>query len=123
MRFVVPFYDIDVTLIQVESSKDAKAVERNLKPLDAPKDEVDEVVDAVRRSAYDGGDTFREFRYKRMVVIFYEFHSDIKRAEVYSHEKRHIEDRILQYAGVNDIESAGMLAGYLGVQFYKFERL
>ena len=45
------------------------------------------------------------------------------RANVYSHEKRHIEDRVLQYASVDDIESAGLLAGFLGEKFYDFDKL
>lgn len=45
------------------------------------------------------------------------------RAEIYSHEKRHIEDRVLDFFSVNNIESAGLLAGFLGEKFYEFWKI
>lgn len=37
---------------------------------------------------------------------------------VVNHEKRHIEDRILQHCGIDDIEAAAYLAGYLSKFIY-----
>lgn len=123
LRFVIPLYKVSVTLVQADDKTEADEVRKILKRNYITKDSIEDIVDGVRRGACNGGATFRDFRYKRMFVFFYPFDNDITRAEIYSHEKRHIEDRVLEFFGVNDIESAGLLAGYLGEQFYKFERL
>lgn len=119
--FTIPFYNFDITLVQVDSKDDAEPVRRLLKAFGVRREDADDVVDGIRRGAVNGGETFREMRQKKMLVIFYLFDSKEKKAEVYSHEKRHVEDRLLEWNGVNDIESAGMLAGWLGVRFRRFE--
>lgn len=123
MHFKIPIYDVNVTLVQAEKKEESEEVRKILIRNHVTKDSIEDIVDGVARGCCNGGDTYRDFDYKRMFVFFYPYENDLVRADVYSHEKRHIEDRILEYFGVNDIESAGLLAGYLGVQFYKFERL
>lgn len=123
MCFTIPLYGIRVTLVQAEDRTDADMTERVLKSNHVGDEYIHDVVDAVRRGAVNGGETYRNFRERRVFVFFYPFENDERRAEIYAHEKRHIEDRVLEWFAVNDIESAGLLAGFLGVQFYKFERL
>ena len=123
LRFRIPLYKVDVTLVQSENRTETNEVRKVLKRNHITNDSVEDIASAVGRGACNGGETFRDLRYKRMFVFFYPFDNDITRAEIYSHEKRHIEDRVLEFFGVKDIESAGLLAGYLGEQFYKFERL
>ena len=123
MTFVVPFYEVKVMLYQVEGKEDAPKIGRVLKRIKCDKDVYDDIVSGVERGAVNGGETFRDLRQKLMVIIFYEWGSEDKKTEIFAHEKRHVEDRILQFFGVNDIESAGMLAGFLGVKFRKFEQL
>lgn len=122
-RFKIPLYKIHVTLVQSEDKSEADEVRKILARNHIDKEYIEDIVDGVRRGGCNGGDTFRDFRYKRIFVFFYPYENEVIRAEVYSHEKRHIEDRVLEYFGVKDIESAGLLAGFLGEQFYKFERL
>lgn len=122
-RFKIPLYKIHVTLVQATEKTDADDVRKILVKNHIGKEYIDEVADGVRRGGCNGGETYRDFRYKRVFVFFYPYESEARRAEVYSHEKRHIEDRVLEYFGINDIESAGLLAGFLGEQFYKFEKL
>lgn len=119
--FNVPLYDFDVTLVQVEGQKDAEPIERLLNTYGVRREDAEDVVDGIRHGAVNGGETFREMRQRKILVIFYLFDSDEKKVEVYEHEKRHVEDRLLEWNGVNDIESAGMLAGWLGVRFRRFE--
>ena len=123
MQFVVPFYEVTVRLYQVESKDDAPIIRNVLRGLKADKDITEEIVGGIEREAVNGGETFRDLRHKLMVIIFYEWDSEERKIDVFAHEKRHVEDRILEYFGVNDIESAGMLAGWLGVKFRKFESL
>ena len=123
MQFVIPLYKVRVTLVQAVDKGETEEVRKVLIANHITKDSIDDIVDGVMRGGCNGGDTFRDFRYKRIFVFFYPYETEFVRAEVYSHEKRHIEDRVLEYFGVNDIESAGLLAGFLGEQFYKFWKL
>jgi len=118
LEFQLPYYKVDITLLQVEGEKDIDDVAALLKSVDANDPEY--TLDGIRRGAVNGGDTYRDLNNKRMVVLFYPMEDNTHRAEIYSHEKRHIEDRVLEFYGVNDIESAGLLAGFLGEKFYEF---
>ena len=120
LDFQIPLYKVDVTLVQVESKKDESAVTKLLKSIDAEDEDIECTANYIKRSVVNGGDTYRNFERKCIVVVFYLMEDDISRAEVYSHEKRHIEDRVLEFCGVDDIESAGLLAGFLGERFYEF---
>ena len=120
MVFKLPYYNVTVTLLQVESAEDADKVMPYLRSVKAESDDIQYTVDGIRRGAVNGGDTYRDLCNKRMLVLFYPMENAERKAEIYFHEKRHVEDRVLQFHGVNDIESAGLLAGFLGVKFYKF---
>ena len=121
MEFQLPYYKVDITLLQIESENDADEVTTLLKSMDA--EDIEYTLDGIRRGAVNGGDTYRDLNNKRMVVLFYPMEDNTHRAEIYSHEKRHIEDRVLDFFGVNDIESAGLLAGFLGEKFYEFWKI
>lgn len=118
MEFKLPYYKVDVTLLQVECKEDENDVIESLTSVDAEDPEY--TLEGIRRGAVNGGDTYRDLNNKRILVLFYPMEDNIHRAEIYSHEKRHIEDRVLKFFGVNDIESAGLLAGFLGEKFYEF---
>lgn len=78
------------------------------------------VIDNIIHNYKNGGETFRNLNKCKILVIFYAMENDYERAKVYSHEKRHIEDRLLQWFSVDDIESSALLAGHLGKVFYEF---
>lgn len=120
-NFKIPLYYVDVTLIQVESEKDADSVETILKNIKTDKEWIDYTVGGIKRGCRNGGDTYRNEDLKRFVVIFYCMSNERNRSNCYSHEKRHIEDRVLEWNSVNDIESAGLLAGFLGEKFDDFK--
>lgn len=122
IQFKIPFYNTTVILVQVEGKQDADA---SVALMRRWKIEDDDNYDynGIVNGAMNGGTTYRQMNQKRIFVLFYPFESDRIKEEVYSHEKRHIEDRILEFFGVNDIESAGLLAGYLGAKFYDFKQL
>lgn len=118
MEFQLPYYKVDITLLQIEGKEDENDVAELLKSIDAKDPEY--TLYGIRRGAINGGDTYRDLNNKRIVVLFYPMEDNTHRAEIYSHEKRHIEDRVLEFFNVNDIESAGLLAGFLGEKFYEF---
>lgn len=123
LKFNIPIYDFDITLVQIEEKSDKVKVLSVMKDIKCTQEHMDGVSDYIDRGCYGGGETFYNFDIRAMVIVFYPFRSEESRWEVYSHEKRHIEDRVLQYAHVDDIESAGLLAGYLGRKFYQFVQL
>lgn len=127
-KFKIPIFgDVNITLVQVEGREDKEAILRLMKRHRiTEKDDIDYVMSNVDNKEYDmrdGGDTFYRLIQREMVVIFYPFSSDEAREEVMGHEKRHVEDRLLNFLHVEDIESAGLLAGFLSKQFYKFKQL
>lgn len=119
-KFDIPIYDIRIDLIQVENKDDANGVVRFMQTIKCQQEFIDEVTENIKKGYFNGGETFRNFDLRKMLIIFYPMENEETRAEVYSHEKRHIEDRVMQHESVDDIESAGLLAGFLGRQFYKF---
>lgn len=121
MEFQLPYYKVDITLLQTESENDADEVSTFLKSMDVEDPEY--TLDVIRRGAVNGGNTYRDLNNKRIVVLFYPMENNTHRAEIYSHEKRHIEDRVLKFFGVDDIESAGLLSGFLGEKFYEFWKI
>ena len=120
LDFTTPYYDYKVTLLQEEGKDDANPICQYLKSNKLGDDVIEDVKYNIENGYVDGGETNWNQSTKRIIVIFYTFTSDSKMAEVFSHEKRHIEDRILQHCKVDDIEAAWYLAGFFGVKFYKF---
>lgn len=119
-KFDIPIYNIRVDLIQVENKEDSSGVVRFMQTIKCTQESIDEVTEYIKRECVNGGVTYRNFDLRKMLIIFCPMENEETRAEVYSHEKRHIEDRVMQHESVDDIESAGLLAGFLGRQFYKF---
>lgn len=124
MKFNIPIYDFKVTLIQVEDNKkdekDVLKLMQRIKPTNA---QINEVLDTMKNDQGNGGFTYRNFDLKQFLVIFFVMGSVWNRENIYEHEKRHIEDRILEWASVNDNEAAAFLAGYIGEHFYRFRLL
>ena len=123
LRFNIPLYDFDVCLVQLERSDNEKEITKVFKWLKIDDDDIKNVINALKRGAHNGGDTWRNFELHKILVSFYPTKSRKQRATLYSHEKRHIEDRGLEWASVDDIESAGMLAGFIGDKFDIFTNM
>lgn len=117
--FKTPYYDYNITLIQVESDKDADAVCKFLLKEGINKDVVSDVKEQIQGDYVNGGETNWNARTKRVICVFYEYLNEVDRVNIYSHEKRHIEDRILQHCKVDDIEASAYFAGWLGTKFYE----
>ena len=120
LKFTIPIYDFDITLIQIEGKEDKEKVIPFMNAMKCQQEFIDEVTDYIERECVDGGETYRNFDMRKILVIFCPMSNKKMQANIYSHEKRHIEDRVLEFSSVNDIESAGLLAGFLGGKFYEF---
>lgn len=122
-KFKIPIYGIDVTLIQTEKEDTYPSLKKALGFCKVQENEIKDIYDEISRGCTGGGYTYRNFDIRKMLCVFYPFENEKEREEVYAHEKRHIEDRIMKWASVDDIESAGLLAGFLGTKFYEFKKI
>lgn len=122
-KFTVPIYNFDITLVQIENKDDYEPVKKLLKSINANKEDAEYTLENIKNEAVNGGDTYRDMCCKRFLVLFFPFTDEYERENTFDHEKRHVEDRMMAHVLVDDIESAGLLAGYLGVRFYKFKKL
>lgn len=122
--FIIPIYDWKITVAIVESTKDAASIRTLLNSVQGSKDAINETIAHIENSAHDGGDTWRDFSQRRGVILIYPCTSKSLFYEVINHEKRHLVDRILQWANINDFEAAAYLDGYVSKQiFTKFSDL
>lgn len=123
LKFDIPLYGIHVDLVQVETKDDKDGAIKFMRAIKCPQEFINEITDYIERGCFNGGNTYRNLDLKDILVIFCPMSDEETRAEVYAHKKRHIEDRIMEWASVDDIESAGLLAGYLGRMFYRFNNI
>lgn len=117
-EFNIPIYDFEVTILEVESKDDKSEVNTILSSFIPNKESIDKVLGYIEDGSMNGGDTFRNMLYKKFIVVLYPFKDVETRREVINHEKRHIEDRLLDYCGIKDIEASAYLAGYISKFMY-----
>lgn len=118
IKFNIPLYDFDVMYLQVESPMDAEILRQEMSDFGCPEDDIDDEVGNLLNGRYNGGDTFRNMRQKKFLIVILPCTREKERRKVVGHEKRHIEDRILEHCAVNDIEAAAYLSGYLSQFIY-----
>lgn len=121
--FKIDIYRYTVTLVQVEDEDKGEDVRKFLSKYKISGDKLDDTIKGVNDEAVNGGCTFYDHYHRQFVCLFYPFTSLSHQVEVYTHEKRHVEDRICEWLGINDIEASAYLAGFLGVKFWEFAGL
>jgi len=114
IKFSIPLYHVDVRIVQLEGKKDKKSLAELFKKCGIQDDEAIENID---KQYADGGYTYRNFGRSDIVIVLYPFTNKESKTSVYFHEKRHVEDRVLEHCSVNDIEASAYLAGFLAVKF------
>lgn len=113
IKLRLPIFDFDITMIQVESKEDVAPIVKYLKEIKLEKKYYDEEIEAITKGGINGGNTYRNFELKRFLIVIYPCDSPNKLLNIRSHELRHLADRILEWANINDIETAAFLQGYL----------
>lgn len=123
-NYFIPIYNVSLTLIQVTSSDDAESIKDIMLSSGITEQEyIDYTINGIKNNAEDGGETYRNLSKKEILCIFYKMSDEDTKEEIYAHEKRHVEDRILKFFEIDDLESAALLAGYLGRTFYLFKKM
>lgn len=118
IKFKVPLYNYSITVVHIESNKDKGELIKEFKKLGVPNELYKDSIEYVEKDYMNGGDTYRNMLNKRFLVIIYLCESENIRREIIGHEKRHVEDRILEHVGVKDLEASAYLAGYLSQYMY-----
>lgn len=115
----IPIFNHTLHVFEVEKRKDADKLIKELKSLEIISDKEEE--DDIRKnidSECDGATTYYRKGDCTLVVVIYIQTKDARRREVLAHEKRHVEDDILEHLGINDKETAGYLAGWLAKEVF-----
>lgn len=114
----VPIYDFTITFVEVEKFEDKCTVSKIMTSLDLPKDIIDEVKEKIEQGVEDGGLTTTRPSTHEIFVLIYQSSNETKRRNVVNHEKRHVEDDILEITKVEDQEASAYLAGFLSEHIY-----
>lgn len=117
LKFTIPIYDIDVVLLQVECKEDGDAIIEECKQYNISEEIEKELRDTIGKDLCNGASTFWNCGLHVAVIVFYRMESGSRKRVCYSHEKRHLEDRILDFCGIDDGEAAAYLAGFLSEYF------
>ncbi|WP_163321691.1 hypothetical protein [Draconibacterium mangrovi] len=112
-RFNIPLYGYGVSLIEVETKDDAKIIRKELKRNRIDPEDISQIEEEIIQGKFNGGYTYRHQKSKMFCVILFPCTSPAQRLNTLGHEKRHIEDRLAQYVGIDDIEAMGYIAGFL----------
>jgi hypothetical protein len=121
-KIKVPLFDVTVELIQLYYPDDTyEVLMKHIKSYGIDNELAEGFKDNIKRNAKNGGITCSRFNTHEIFIVFYPFSNLPKMQEVYAHEKRHTEDRILAFVGIDDRETAAYLAGKLEVQFLNFQ--
>ena len=80
----------------------------------------EEIVESIENEDRDGGYTLTSLGRKIFCVVILPQSSEEQRLAVIDHEKRHIEDDLLEHCSVTCKEASAYLAGYLTRCFYRF---
>jgi hypothetical protein len=114
----IPIFNHSLSVFEVTNKRDTDKLVKELKSLKIiNKDDEQEIRENIENEC-DGACTFyRKVDCTLVVVIYIQSNQD-RRREVLAHEKRHVEDNILNTLGIDDKESAAYLAGYLAKEVF-----
>ena len=117
-KFTIPMYGYKVTFAELEKKDTCKDVKK-VCPIIKGADFTEEICSRVKEKLIDGGEFIYNHRRKECLIFLYLQSSEKSRLETLGHEVRHCVDRILEHSGVDDIESAALLSGYLTMKIFK----
>ena len=118
IEFKIPIYDYEVTFIEIDGKSDKEEVVDEMISFGCRIEDIRNIERYIELEYTNGGDTFRDMDKKHFLVVISPCTSKEIRRDVVNHEKRHIEDRLLEWIGIQDIEASAYIAGYLSRYIY-----
>ena len=116
-RFSIPIYDYDVIYIELHSDDSVEEqiaiITEELTLMKTNEQYLDETIQEIKDGSKNGGNHFYNLSKSVSLIMIYPHDDPDRLRATIAHEKRHLEDRMLKHYRVKDIESAGLLAGYL----------
>ena len=124
VNFKVPIYDWNITVVTLYGPSDAEEFSAALKEIDADVHAAAETIEALKNGCKNGGDFWCDKGVRVGLIDVFPWTNKGNLYKTLNHEKRHLIDRILEHAGVHDIEAAAYLDGYVSAQIFEhFEEL
>lgn len=108
--FDVPIYEWNITMLEIESVEDIPELNKWCELFET---QFQNDASSIVTNNKDTGVTYIDHTAQKALIIILPSTSKEQRISTICHEKRHLEDFILEDTGVNDKEAAGYLAGYL----------
>jgi len=122
LKFNIDIYKWNVTLLIIESEKDCDSVDKILSPFAVDPDYKNEILSDIKDNVKDGGLHLHKNSARKSIIILNEMTS-LQMAEIIlSHEKRHLEDAILQTCNIDDKEAAAYLAGHITEKILQYQK-
>lgn len=114
----IPIFNHKLNVFEVTSKRDTDKLVKELKSLKIINEDDEQEIRENIENECDGACTFYRKTDCTLVVVIYIQSNQDRRREVLAHEKRHVEDHILKHLGIDDMESAAYLAGYLAKEVF-----
>lgn len=119
----IDIYKWNITIACVDDyDRDGEAVRDMLEKKCVLKELIDECVQSIDDCYYNGGYIISNKNYNESVFIFLKHDKYEDAICTLMHEKRHLEDDILDALRIDDSEAAAYLAGYLAVIFNDYSK-
>ena len=112
-KFKIRIYDWDVYYIEAENSKDSKRINKKLIHIGVSKKIRKIHVNNIAGGAKDGGVHIYDVHKRQSTIIIYETTSHKEKMDILCHEKRHVEDRIIDHLSLGGTEAGAFIAGYI----------
>jgi len=117
-EFNISMYDWDITFLEEINKKDIPELRSILKKLEVVQEHIKEIVDEVKSEPVDAGFHVFYTGKRRSIVLLMGIASEKSRRNILAHEKRHLEDRIIEYCGLECRESFAYLSGEIAEYLY-----
>lgn len=113
-RFKIPIYEYDVIYVELtKSSHEIDEMRVLLENIQCNSDDIKETLQEMKEGVKNGGNHFYNLSSLISIIMIHYHDNQSRKKATIAHEKRHLEDRILKHYRIDDIESAGLLSGWL----------
>jgi len=117
-EFNISIYDWNVTFLEEVEKKDVPKLRAILKKLEVSPDHIKEIIEEVKDNPVNAGFHIFYTGKRRSIILLIGISDDISRRSILSHEKRHLEDKIIEYCGLECKESMAYLSGEIAKYLY-----